>query len=167
MQALQESVYGENPILLRVKRNQIAAEAMMKLGRPDEALATLGQDDSGQAERIRAMIYWNEKDWQNVINSVENMLKGRPDPSKELSFEESEFVLRLALAYVFENDIAQLQYMRDYFTPLLRNSPNFQAFEFITTPDIQLNTRNFDDLLVALSKTKDFVDNYTAQVSIP
>lgn len=164
MQALQESVYGENPILMRIKRNQIAAEAMMKLGRPDEALATLGQDDSPHAERIRAMIYWNERDWDRVISSIESMLKRRPDPTQQLSYEEGEFVLRLALAYVFQNDISQLQYMRDYFMPLMRNNPNIQAFDFITTPDIQPDTRNFDELLAALSKTRTFLENYKAQI---
>jgi len=166
LRALQESVYGDNPILQRLHRNQLAAKAMVQLGRSDEALKVLGHDESIDAEKLRAMIYWDQKDWPNITTSIENMLKKRPDPTKGLDSEEGEFVLRLALAYVFQNDAKQVQYMRDYFEPMMRDNPYKQAFEFITAPDIKLTTRNFDDLLATLSDTRGFIRKYKARVAL-
>jgi len=166
MKALQDSVYGDNPILQRVKRNQLTAKAMMMLGRPQEALSVLGQDESAGAEKLRAMIFWNEKDWPKITESVESMFKKREDPSAPLTSEEGEFVLRLALSYVFQGDQQQVQYMRDYFGPLMATNPYLEAFNFITAPDIKLNTRNFDDLLATLSNTRGFISNYKARMEL-
>ena len=166
MKSLQESVYGDNPILLRIKRNQLVAESIMQLGRPDEALAVLGKDEGVEAEKLRAMIYWGEKNWTGMAESIENILKKRVDPSVALSVEEGEYVLRLALAYVFAKDTAQLQYMRDYFGPLMASNPYKAAFDFVTAPDIALSTRNFDDILKMLAKTRGFIDNYEARIDL-
>lgn len=166
LKTLQDSVYGDNPILQRLQRNRLAARALMELGKPDEALTVLGQDENIEAAKIRSMIYWQQKDWPNIANSIEAMLKQRPDPSAALTQEEGEFVLRLALAYVFEHEPEQLKYMRDYFGPLMKGNVNQQAFDFITTPDINPNTRNFDDLLDALSRTRGFITNYKAHMEM-
>lgn len=166
IKALQDSVYGDNPILQRLHRNQLAAQIMMQLQRPEEALAVLGQDESVNAEKLRAMIFWGQQNWTEMTNSIENMLKKRDDPSAPLTVEEAEFTLRLALAYVYQNDAQQLQYMRDYFGPLMKDNPLKQAFDFITSPDITLTTRNFDDLLESLSKTRGFINNYKARVEM-
>lgn len=166
VKALQDSVYGDNPILQRLQRNQLAARAMMQMNRLDEALLVLGQDEGVEAEKLRAMIHWEQKDWGAVGNNIESVFKKRPDPSKLMDAEEGEFVLRLALAYIFQGDMQQLQYMRDYFGPLLRGNPARKAFEFITTPDVTLTTRNFDDLLQSLSKTRGFVDGYKARIEL-
>lgn len=166
IKALQDSVYGDNPILQRLHRNQLTAQVMMQLKRPEEALSVLGQDESVNAEKLRAMIYWDQKDWQSMTTSIENMLKKREDPSAPLTPVEGEFVLRLALAYVYQNDAQQLQYMRDYFGPLMKDNPLKQAFDFITAPDINLTTRNFDDLLESLSKTRGFITKYKARVEM-
>ncbi len=164
--ALHDSVYGDNPILLRIQRNQLTARVMMQLGRTEEALTVLGQDESVGAEKLRAMIFWEQKNWASLATSVENIFKKRPDPAAIMDNEESEFVLRLALAYVFQNDRQQLQYMRDYFAPLLGEGPSKKAFEFITAPDVNLTTRNFDELLKSLSATRDFVRSYKARAAI-
>jgi predicted negative regulator of RcsB-dependent stress response len=166
MKALQDSVYGDNPILQRVQRNQLTARAMMQLGRPQEALSVLGSDESSDAEKIRAMIYWNEKDWSNITSSIENIFKMREDPAALLNAEDGEFVLRLALSYVFQNDSLQLQYMRDYFGPLMRNNPYKEAFDFVTAPDMKLTTRNFDELLQTLANTRGFINNYKAHIEL-
>lgn len=166
LKVLQDSVYGDNPILLRIQRNQLTAQAMMRLNKPQEALTVLGQDESAGAEKIRALIYWEQKDWPNITNSIEAVFKKRPDPSAPLSAEEGEFAVRLALAYVFQNDTQQLQYMRDYFGPLMKRNPSKQAFDFITAPDVMLTTRNFDDLLQSLSKTRNFITTYKARLAL-
>lgn len=164
LQALQDSVYGENSLLLKLYRNRLTAEAMMALGQSDKALQTLGQDNSADAEKIRLDVYWHERDWTKVINSVEATLKLRTDSSAPITLDESEMLLKLSLAYVFQNDLKQLQYLRDYYGPLMASNPNKEVFDFITSPDMKLTTRNFDELVLSLTKTRTFIDTYKARI---
>lgn len=164
LQALQDSVYGENAVLLRLLRNRLAAHAHADLGQSDKALQILGQDDSPDAERIRLDIYWQKKDWPKVIASVEAMLRNRKDPAAPIDIDESEYVLELALAYVFQNNATQLQYLHDYYGPLMANNPNRAVFEFITAADTPLTPTNFDDVIKRLSETSKFIENYSARI---
>jgi hypothetical protein len=162
--ALQDSVYGENQILLRLERNRLTAEAIVDLGKPDLAMQTLGQDDSQEAEKIRVRIYWQAKDWEKTTSSIENLLKLRPNITAPITVDESEYLIKLALAYVFQDNREQLQYLRDYFTPLMTNNPNKKVFEFVTSQDVVINSRNFDEVLKSISNTKSFIENYKARV---
>lgn len=162
--ALQNSVYGDNPLMLRLLRNRLTAQAMLDLGQPDKALATLGSDNSVEAERIRIRVYWQQKDWPKLTGSIENILKTRKDITAPVTLEESEDLLRLALAYVFQNNRVQLKYLQDYFGPLMEDNPNRQVFEFITGGDIQLTTTNFDDVIQKITDTRTFIENYQARI---
>ncbi len=165
--ALQDSVYGENPVLLRLARNRLAAEAMAQLDKPDLALQTLGQDDSLDSERIRINIYWQAKDWQKLTSTIENILKNRQDITAPVTMDESEYLLKLALAYVFTNNKEQLQYLRDYFTPLMVKNPNYKIFDFVTTQDIIPNSRNFDEVIQFVNNTGSFITSYKARIKLP
>lgn len=162
--ALQDSVYGENSLALRMLRNRLAAQAMVDMEQPDKALETLGQDNSSDAERIRVRIYWQQKDWPKLAAGIEELLKARTDKTAKITLDESEYLLKLALAYVFENDKQQLQYLQDYFGPLMADNPNKQAFDFITNGDMQLTTTNFDELVQRLADARSFIENYKAHM---
>jgi tetratricopeptide (TPR) repeat protein len=164
LNALEESVYGENPLLLRLYRNRLTAQAMADMGQSDKALQTLGQDTSPEAEQIRLDVYWKERDWGKVANSVEQTLKARPDAAAPITLDESESLLRLALAYVFQNDTAQVQYLHDYFGPLMKDNPNKPVFDFVTAGDVPLTTRNFDEVIERLTNTRSFIENYKARI---
>ena len=165
LQTLQDSVYGDNPLMLRLLRNRLTAEAMIELGQMDKALQTLGQDNSQEAERLRITIHWKEKDWPRLISSIENILKTRKDITAPITVEESEYLMRLALAYVFQNDRVQLRYLQDYFGPLMASNPNREMFEFITSGDIPLTTTNFDEVLKNIADTRSFIENYSARMA--
>ena len=162
--ALQDSLYGENPLMLRLLRNRLTAQAMIDMGQTDKALATLGSDNSADAERIRMSVYWHERDWTRLVASIEALLKSRPDNTAPITLEESEYLLKLSLAYVFQNNTMQLQYLHDYFGPLMENNPYKPVFDFITGGEMQLTTTNFDDVLTYLSNTQTFIQNYEAHI---
>ena len=93
------------------------------------------------------------------------MLKLRPDITAPMSLDESEYLIKLALAYVFQDNKVQLQYLRDYFTPLMKDNPNAQVFDFITSKDISINSRNFDEVLKSVENTDTFIKNYKAKIA--
>jgi hypothetical protein len=164
--ALQDSVYGENALMLRLLRNRLAAQAMVDMEQYDKALSTLGQDSNPDAERIRIDIYWKQKNWPLLITGIENMLKTRKDITAPVTTEEGEYLLRLALAYVFEDNRVQLQYLHDYFGPLMEKNPYKSTFAFITGGDIPLTTTNFDEVVQSIADTRSFIENYRARIDI-
>jgi hypothetical protein len=93
------------------------------------------------------------------------VLKQRQDTTAPITMDESELLLKLSLAYIFTNDVPQLLYLRDYFGPLMKDNPNRDLFEFVTTPDISLTTRNFDKLIERLETTRSFIGSYQARIN--
>jgi hypothetical protein len=165
--ALQDSVYGEISQPLGLVRNRLLAEALSQLDKHDKALQVIANDISPDAENIRVGIYWQQKDWSRVITGVEAILKARKDVTAPLTLDESDAVLKLALAYIFQDNRVQLQYLRDYFEPLLAgNNPYKPLFDFITATDVEPTPTNFDDIMSSLSQTRSFVENYRARIKI-
>ncbi|MGE0754318.1 MAG: hypothetical protein AB7L92_04065 [Alphaproteobacteria bacterium] len=166
LEALQDSLYGENSLLLRLVRNRLAARAMTDQERLTSALQVLGQDTSIEAERIRLTVYWKQRNWQKVIGSVEDLLKEREDVTAQVTLDEAEALLKLALAYVFENNDIQLQYLRDYFLPLMKDNPYREVFDYVTRGEMVVTTTNFDDIIQNLSDTRKFIDNYRSRITL-
>ena len=166
LKSLQDSVYGETPPSLHQLRNRITAQALFEQNEPDRARKIIEHDDSLDASRIRLDIYWQKKDWPNVISTVEEMLKLRKDITAQLTLDESEAVLKLALAYIFQNNTLQLQYLHDYFGPLMTKNPNRAVFDFITTSDVSPTPANFDSVMKHLSETRSFIEKYRAHIEL-
>jgi len=165
IKALEESMYGDNPLLLKLYRNQLTAESLIDVGELERAMEVLNNDTSIQAEKLRQTIYWKRREWKPLANSIEMVLKQRQDTTAPITMDESELLLKLSLAYIFTNDVPQLLYLRDYFGPLMKDNPNRDLFEFVTTPDISLTTRNFDKLIERLETTRSFIGSYQARIN--
>lgn len=163
--ALERTGYGNNPILLERQRNQIAAMAYSELSDGQTALALLRSDKSTDAKDIRMDVYWNGKDWQNVIATGENILASRSDITAPLSLHETQTLLRLAIAYSYTRDTLQLQYLRDYFSPLINDPERKGIFTFLTSNLEPLDNRNIMQLSQQLSNMQNFIQNYQTRVS--
>lgn len=160
LETLQITGYGNNPPDLRATRNHLAAQALNALGQFDQALGVLQGDSSPDAELLRMNIYWNKKDWPNVIARGEQALGSRQDITSKLSNREMDVLMRLALAYVFEHDTVQLQYLRDYFTPLLPDGPKKEMFLFVTRDNPTLDNHNFASLNQEVADVESFLQKY-------
>lgn len=163
LQALARSVYGDNPEDVRTERDRISARAFAELGRMEDALVILKDDKTAEAEDIRLNVHWKRKDWPNVIASIEGSLRGRTDTTAPVTLAESEKLVQLAIAYATENDMSQLQYLRDYFTPLMAGNPREPLFAFITRPDIPVTPKTVEQAIAQLEYTRDFLKNYNTR----
>ncbi len=160
LEALQKSLYGENPEDLKVERDRLAAQAMVEMERYGEAAALLAEDKSTEAEAIRQRSWWKQKDWPKLIASVEGDLKNRATLTAAITEPEGEKLTQLALAYVAENDTAQLQYLRDYFTPLMQDNSRLKLFHFITEPQLLVTPEMFDAMLQQVEDTRQFIKEF-------
>lgn len=159
LRALEITGYGQNPEDLQHTRMLLTARGLADVSETKRAIRLLEGDESSDAALLRLGIYWNQKDWKNTIAIAESILGHRTDPSATVSDEETGILLKLALSYVFEQQPEQVQYLRDYFLPLMKENPQRQLFDFITR-DTPVDYRNMTRLSQSLSATESFLAGY-------
>lgn len=165
LEALEISGYGTAPAELAAERNRLAALALSKVKKPEIALEMLAADRSPQGQELRLEILWDMQDWPNVVNVAEDMLGTRPNIAAPLTGKETETLLKLALAYSFESDTTQLKYLREYYTPLLKESPYKDIFEHITNDTAVLDPEDFDMVAKQISETETFLKTFKDKIA--
>ncbi len=159
LEILKISGYGDLGADIQLSRIRLTAQALAQQGQLDKAIEVLSSDASAEGNLLRLSVYWTNWDWPNVVAMAEEILSNRNDPSAALTLPESEVLLKLATAYVYEQDSGQIQYLRDYFTPLLKNNPNKESFLFITSESGSIDYNNLSNLDKDISTVKSFIDN--------
>jgi tetratricopeptide (TPR) repeat protein len=164
LETLKTTGYGDLPADLQLTRLHLTAQALAQQGQATKAIEVLSSDNSLAGTALRLSIYWDNKDWPNVISTAEEILSNRNDPSAALSPQETDVLLKLATAYVYEHDTGQIQYLRDYFTPLLKKSASKDGFLFITSESGSIDYENLANLNQDITEVKSFLDTYRDQV---
>lgn len=159
LQVLELTGYGQNPEALQHSRAMLTARALADVGESARALKLLEDDDTPEAGSLRIGIHWDKKDWKNVIATGEAIMGQRKDPTSPISAEESAVLLKLAISYIFEHQTEQVQYLRDYFLPLMKDNPNEHLFDFITR-NAPVDYRNLAQLTRHLTEVESFLTTY-------
>lgn len=163
LNTLKTTGYGDLPADLQLTRQRLTARALAAEGHPDKAIEVLNNDNSAEGTLLRLSVYWGTKDWPNVTQTAEEILSNRTDPTAPLTREESGVLLKLATAYVYQHDSGQIQYLRDYFTPLLKDNPDKESFQFITSESGTTDYTNVSNVDSDITTVKSFVDNARAE----
>ena len=165
LETLELTGYGDNDAELNRKRNHLAALGHAKLGNWQQALNLIRDDYSPEAKLIRADIYWDNKDWDNVAKTVEDIMASRKDITAPLGDDETQALLKLAVAYTFKHETDQLQYLRDYFLALVKDKQRSQTLDFITSGIDPVNRNTINRLSAEMGKMKGFLDNYKVSLN--
>lgn len=160
LEALQKSREDNVPPGLSLERNRVAAQALIDLKRPDQALTMIEGDFSSDGENVRLEAYWVKEDWAYVIDIIELMLRSRDDLNAPFNEREGQKLLQLALAYIFVGEFDQLRYIRDAYAPLMEGNPYKEEFLFLTEERIQTNSENFSKVMDNISAMESFMDSY-------
>lgn len=165
LSVLEVTNYGGNSPELQIQRQQLTAEALMKLGKNEEALGVIFNDTTKPGALLRLDILWAMQDWPNVANHAEDILSERANLTDPLTGPETEVLLKLALAYTFESDYTQLRYLRDYYTGLIPDTNYKQIFDYITNDTTPLDPEDFALLAQQISRTESFMDTFKAKIA--
>jgi hypothetical protein len=120
---------GLSPDLAR-QRAQLRARALMDLNRAPEAIAMLANDNTRDANRLRADIYWRQRDWKNAAK-VFAVLAGEPPAQGALAPEAARLVLSWAAALTLDGDQQGLAKLRHDFGAAMAATQAADAFKVV------------------------------------
>jgi hypothetical protein len=130
MQALDIDVGRDLPQGLARQRQQLRARVLMELGKPDDALKLIANDDSRDADRLRADIYWHGHDWKSAAETLAR-LAGQPPADGKIDADEGRVVIGLAAALTLDDDQPGLAKLRAAFGPAMATSRYAAAFRVL------------------------------------
>ena len=165
LRVLEISNFGESTVELKRQRLELSAQALNELGRHEDALNVLYNDNTAQGDLLKLDILWSAQDWPNMVNRAEDILSRRPDLTAKLTPTETEVLLKLALGYSFEGDYNQLRYLRDYYSTLLSDNAYKQIFDFITNDTAPLDKEDTTMLTQQISRTEGFLGTFKAKIA--
>lgn len=124
------------PPPLHEQRLLIRAEALLNLGRADDALRAIRDLQSQPARRLRAEIYWKERSWPRLAAAVEAYFEDAK-LSNPLAEDEQELVLWLALARQKGGNSERLSTLRKRFSGSMQEGPYATAFDVATQHSLE------------------------------
>ena len=160
---LELTGYGANTEELERKRALLTARALADLKEGDRAIALLEDDTSLDAQLLKVDVRWDQGNWPELSHVGEAILGARRDPTAQLTDTEMGVLLKLAVAYSFQRDTEQLRYLRDYFGPLVQQSPQKDLFHFLTN-DAPISPDTIAQLSQNISEMQSFLSRWRNQV---
>jgi hypothetical protein len=129
--ALDIDIGNDVPADLARQRQELRARALTDLNKVPEALALIQNDNSVDAARLRADIYWRQKDWDNAA-TVFAQLAGAPPAQGPLGIDLSRILLAWSAALALDGNQDGLDKLRKDWGPAIAGTQTAQAFNLIT-----------------------------------
>ena len=135
IEALALSNVPNIPPDLEAERRLMQAKALAELGRGDEALRLLAQDDSKPANLLRVDIAWRAQKWDAAAFALNKIIGPAPADGQTLDPAVSQLVLNRAVALALSGDGTGLNLLRKEFGTAMAAGPDADAFRVLTRPE--------------------------------
>jgi hypothetical protein len=114
------------------QRRLLEADALAGLKQFEAAIDMIADDDSPQAGRLRADIYWDSGNWALAGAKAEEVLGDRFNASGPLLPEERGLIMRAAVAYSLGGDEKALATLRGRYGEKMNASPDAKGFAIVS-----------------------------------
>ena len=132
LQSLRETRLTHLPDDINAQRRILEARALSGLKQFDAALELVADDNTDEARRLRADIYWESDNWGQAAEKTEDILADRWRDARPLDDEERAQVMRAAIAYSLADDAGGLERLKVKFWPKMSAGPDGKSFEIVT-----------------------------------
>jgi hypothetical protein len=171
LKAIDSSNAAQIPPDLMTERRLLRARALFDLNRPNDALNIIDGIEKREAELLRADIYWRLRNWPQAAQILRQLLVETKDAAlnaerEGLDPESAQLVLSLALAYALGGDTEMLQQIKSQYWAKMKETPQFDAFEVITSIDANqpISLSEFGEKLTGVTRLESFMDYYRNQI---
>ncbi len=151
---------------LAAERRLLEARALTGLGRRDHALELIAADTGPAANRLRADIAWQDRDWPRVGRSLEALLGSRWEEAEPLEPVEAHDVLRAAIAYALAGDEASARRVEARYGELMAATAHAAAFDLAMRnhgPGGEVRLRDAVSSLAARQSIDPFLDGFSSR----
>lgn len=133
LKTIWESRIAQLPAELNQNRRIMEAIALADLKRDDHAIELIEFDNSPDASRVRAEIYWRKGKYDLAAFNANQTL---PPANTELSIEEAGEVLRAGIANALSRNSAKLAEIKNAYGAAMQKTAFAEAFNLINSRDI-------------------------------
>lgn len=124
------------PEALRIQRRHLLATAQVDQGRLPAALATLEDDDSKEADVIRADIFVQNREWANATRVLQRLVRAfGAKPNEDLTTEQAKYILQLATAFTLSGNERGLTRLRADYGVGMAKTQIGEAFNLVASPN--------------------------------
>lgn len=166
LKALEMSNIAGMPPKLIAERRTMQAKALAELGRTEEALRLLADDDTRPADLLRVDIAWRGQKWDQAAVALGKVIGDPPAPGKPLEPERSQLVLNRAVALALAGDGTGLNLLRKDFGGAMAAGPDADAFRVLTRPEQATGLIDVETIRSRVAEVdvfKNFLRNYRAR----
>jgi tetratricopeptide (TPR) repeat protein len=139
------------PEALVDERYLLEARALSELGRHEQALELIAEDQSPAAARLRADVAWAQRDWPNTGRRLETILGNRYLDDAPLTESEQSDLVRAAIAYSMSGDRAAAGRIGRRYGEAMAITEGAAAFEVLTDDDVPPGNVRFSDLAARIA----------------
>ncbi len=156
---------GENlPPSIMQRRELLRAKALSEIGMVKTAIDTIKDIKSKEAIRLRADIYWQNKDWQQAASELEKLLPPPENVKSNPNNPANELILNTVVAYKLANNSDKLREFRNRYFDAIKLTQYNNSFALITRKD-ETNISIADrqailDMATEVNLFKDFLHDY-------
>ncbi|WP_448203214.1 tetratricopeptide repeat protein [Azospirillum sp. sgz302134] len=168
LQALELSNVPNIPPDLAGERRLMQAKALAEMGRGDEALLLLAQDDSKPANLLRVDIAWRSQKWEAAAFALNKIIGPAPTGNQPLDPGSSQLVLNRAVALALAGDGTGLSLLRKDFGVAMAAGPDADAFRVLTRPEQALGLIDVNTVRSRVAEVdvfQKFLKNYRGKQS--
>lgn len=116
-------------------RRLLRARALTGLGRSEEALVVLADDDSKPASMLRVDIAWKNRNWKGAEQALARVIGDPPADDGSLAPQAASLVIDRAVALALAGDRPGLDAIRDQFGAAMAETEQAAAFAVLTRED--------------------------------
>ncbi len=160
LQALWSTRSTLLPKPVMAERRMLEARALTELNEPDKALDVLGNDNSPDADDVRADIFWNKQDYVHAAALLEKRLGDRYKSDLPLPLADESRVIRAGVAYSLLKDEKSLARLSGRYGKFADTASSPDALRVALAP-LDGGTVNAADFVTAAANT----DSFTGWVS--
>ena len=146
---------------LTFRRLILEARALMELSEFEQALELIAGYDQGEANLLRADIYWASQDWPMAAISLLKVLESSPS-DKPLGAAGQSRVMRAAIAYALAGQQAELDKLQNRYGNAMAASAYAGSFDVITrsASGNGVGFRQLASTIAGIDTLRDFMASY-------
>ena len=160
IEALEASAGSDLPEDLVRARRHLRARALDGLGRGEEVLTLLAEDDAPEALRLRAGVFWERRDWDAAALVLRRLVAERPPENLALGEAESQDVIHLAVALTMAGDRAGLAALAEAYGPAMDAGAHRDTFALLADSRMSDGAMSIAEELAEVGLVEAFMNSY-------